>query len=394
MNWFLRLFRLRMHLIALQPTLWLLLIISAFFAYLPIHNYKFDAQPVFPIAIINLDGSETATIYLESLRAFPDLKLIEESSLDEAKKQLSIGKYEGILQVNPGFSEAIAELDLQDLIMVYVSPSSSAANYLPELFVGKALDIITRETIIRDYQEALERIDQPLTSDEIQQLRQEILEREKSEELVRLIIHQPEVARPVRPSRSAEDTLRQSAMIYCALVIIFLITSSRWVIDQRRSGIGLRMRSLGITPLQAVLASSLAMTIFCSVVLLLILLGGALFLGVSLCLVLEVFLISLLYFMAVVGLALIFSSLVKESISLLLISPLAILINTLLGGMLQPLPDWALVWERISVILPGRMLNQALIAGQPLGLLLGVLVYFGLGVLLASLNQHQARQEL
>lgn len=394
MNWFLRLFRLRMHLIALQPTLWLLLIISAFFAYLPIHNYKFDAQPVFPIAIINLDGSETATIYLESLRAFPDLKLIEESSLDEAKKQLSIGKYEGILQVNPGFSEAIAELDLQDLIMVYVSPSSSAANYLPELFVGKALDIITRETIIRDYQEALERIDQPLTSDEIQQLRQEILEREKSEELVRLIIHQPEVARPARPSRSAEDTLRQSAMIYCALVIIFLITSSRWVIDQRRSGIGLRMRSLGITPLQAVLASSLAMTIFCSVVLLLILLGGALFLGVSLCLVLEVFLISLLYFMAVVGLALIFSSLVKESISLLLISPLAILINTLLGGMLQPLPDWALVWERISVILPGRMLNQALIAGQPLGLLLGVLVYFGLGVLLASLNQQKARQEL
>lgn len=394
MNWFLRLFRLRMHLIALQPTLWLLLIISAFFAYLPIHNYKFDAQPVFPIAIINLDGSETATIYLESLRAFPDLKLIEESSLDEAKKQLSIGKYEGILQVNPGFSEAITELDLQDLIMVYVSPSSSAANYLPELFVGKALDIITRETIIRDYQEALERIDQPLTSDEIQQLRQEILEREKSEELVRLIIHQPEVARPARPSRSAEDTLRQSAMIYCALVIIFLITSSRWVIDQRRSGIGLRMRSLGITPLQAVLASSLAMTIFCSVVLLLILLGGALFLGVSLCLVLEVFLISLLYFMAVVGLALIFSSLVKESISLLLISPLAILINTLLGGMLQPLPDWALVWERISVILPGRMLNQALIAGQPLGLLLGVLVYFGLGVLLASLNQQKARQEL
>jgi hypothetical protein len=62
--------------------------------------------------------------------------------------------------------------------------------------------------------------------------------------------------------------------------------------------------------------------------------------------------------------------------------------------MLQPLPDWALVWERISVILPGRMLNQALIAGQPLGLLLGVLVYFGLGVLLASLNQQKARQEL
>jgi ABC-2 type transport system permease protein len=394
MNWFIRLFRMRLRLIALQPTLWLLLVISVIFALLPIKDFARTGETRIPIAIVNQDPGPYSGILINSIRTMPGLTLVETTSLEQAKKQLSIGRYEGVLQINPGFSEAIVQQKFQNLLVVYVSPSSSAATYLTELFVGKALEILANEIIIEDYRDAHDQVLQPLTESDVQALRDEIVAAGKANELISLVVHQPELTRQSRPARTPEDTLKQSALIYCALVIIFLFMSSRWVIDQRQSGFGLRMRSLGITPTVAVLASGTAMAVFCSGLLIINLVVGAILLQVSGLLVLKILLLALLYFLAVVGLALLFSSLVQESVSLMLISPLAILINTLLGGMITPLPDWAVVWERISVILPGRMLNQALISGHYGGLILGTLVYFGLGVLVAGLVQSKAREEL
>jgi len=51
-----------------------------------------------------------------------------------------------------------------------------------------------------------------------------------------------------------------------------------------------------------------------------------------------------------------------------------------LGGMFTSLPDWAVMLERFSLLLPGRLLNQALISQQWGWLLAAAGVYFAAGI--------------
>jgi hypothetical protein len=226
-----------------------------------------------------------------------------------------------------------------------------------------------------------------MTEAELGQLRMEMRQVIQSEEIIVLELHTlqgsgtQEVASRVS---SGEDAIRQSVLYYSAMTVIFVFVSGRWVIEQRRNSIGLRMQSLGITPAISVLASSTAMAAYCTGVLILAIIGYSLMVKISLGFALGLVFTAILYFFSIVGLALIFTFFTRESISLLLISPLALLVNSLLGGMFYPLPDWAILWRQVSILLPGRMLNLALYSNQYWPLIVGMVVYISVGVLIAS----------
>jgi hypothetical protein len=228
---------------------------------------------------------------------------------------------------------------------------------------------------------------EPLSASALQQLRSEIEQGIHTEEYMVLDIHTGSVDLTQTGSSrlgSAIDALKQSVLYYSSMTIIFVFISGRWVIDQRRSSIGQRMHSLGITPALSVLASSTAMAVFCTGVLMLAVIIFGIILQVPFHFIIGVLGTAFLYFISIIGMALIFTSFVKESTSLLLVSPIAVLVNSLLGGMFYPLPEWAITWQRLSVILPGRMLQTALFSQQFLPLVLGAVIYLSLGVLFAS----------
>jgi len=387
MKWFFHLFAMRIKATWKMPLLWCLLILSGLLSVVPVNAYLNQTVDTIPIALINLDQGPYAEEFIREISSFEKITFITEVQLDEAQRRLSTGKYEGIVVILDNFSEDISNAEFRQMLTIYVSPSSSVTSFLSEVMSEKVLEIWAQEYMIQDYQALKQEAGTPLSEFAIQQLRMEIDQGIQEEEYMVLDIHTGSVDLTQTDSDrlgSATDALKQSVLYYASMTIIFVFISGRWVIDLRQNSIGLRMHSLGITPAFSVLASSTAMAIFCTGFLTLIITLFGIMLKIPSGIVLGLIGTAFLYFVSIIGLALIFTSFVKESTSLLLVSPLAVLINSLLGGMFYPLPEWAITWQKISVILPGRMLKLAIFSGQYLPLVLGAAIYLSVGVLLAS----------
>jgi hypothetical protein len=387
MKWFFHLFVMRIKATWKMPLLWFLLIFSGALSVVPITAYFNQTVDTVPIAIVDFDQGPYADEFFIEISEFSGLSFIQEDSLDEAQRKLSVGKYEGIVVILENFSEDIEKAEFKQMLSIYISPSSSVTSLLSEVMAEKVVEIWAQEYLIQDYQELKREAGVPFSGADLQQLRLEIEQAIQSEEIMVLDIHTGSIDLSQTNSgrvESAAEAIKQSVLYYSSMTIIFVFVSGRWVIDQRRNGIGLRMLSLGITPVLSVLASSTAMAVFCtSILTLVIFIFGAL-LSIPFGLIMGLIATAFLYFISIIGLALIFTSFVSESISLLLVSPLAVLINSLLGGMFYPLPEWAVTWQKISIILPGRMLKQALFTDQYLPLILGAVVYLSIGVIVAS----------
>ncbi len=387
MKWFFHIFVMRLRVTAKKPLLWLLLVLSAVFSWIPINAHLTSKQNVIPMGLVNLDGGAYAQAFITELATFSSFDFVQEETLDEAQRKLASGKYEGVVLILENFSELIAQAEFTKMIRIYISPSSSVASFVADLMAEKVVEIWAQEFLIQDYQALRTEKGKPMTEAELAQLRMEMRQVIQSEEIIVLELHTlqgdgtQEVTNRVS---SGEDAIRQSVLYYSAMTVIFVFVSGRWVIEQRRNSIGLRMQSLGITPAISVLASSTAMAAFCTGVLILAIIGYSLMVKISLGFALGLVFTAILYFFSIVGLALIFTFFTRESISLLLISPLALLVNSLLGGMFYPLPDWAILWRQISILLPGRMLNLALYSSQYWPLIVGMVVYISVGVLIAS----------
>jgi hypothetical protein len=380
MKWGMCIFRLRLRMVATSPMLWILLLIAILFSMLPVHQYKANKQAIIPIAIINRDDGIYSTEFVGMLKKIPNLTIVENDTLENAQKKLSIGDYEAVVEIADNFSDQIIEKDYTRVFNIYVSPSSSVAVFLTEVLAEKYIEIWGQELVINDYRDVMAQNQKPLAESDVTALRNEMMQTVKQNSLVFLDIHQQESAAQQDQQNTPENALQKSALYYCALVIIFIFLSCRWVIDLRTKGIGIRMHSMGITSTIVTLASSLAMALLCELLLFVSLIIGALMLHASFALVLKIIAASLLYFIAVIGISIAFSSMLKESISLMLISPIAVMVNSLFGGMLSPLPALTLFWQKIVFALPGRQLTEAFITGNYLPLAFGALVFSLLGI--------------
>ncbi len=390
MKWFYHLFWMRIKITGKQPLLWFLLVISILFSLIPINAFLRAGENRIPIAIINLDQGKQSEQFIEAIKTLPEIVFIDADSIETAKKRLAVGEYEGVIIIQDTFTEQIENARFSDILQILVSPSSSVTSFLAEVFSEKVIEIWADEFIIQEYQSLRESFGEPATEQEIAVLREEIFSASTDEVLINLTIHQPDF-KGEQPSASEvmsiEDAVSRSVLYYCAMIIIFLFTSSRWVLDQRQSSVGLRMESLGVAPGLAILSSSFAMAFFCAGVLFFALASFYFAFDLSIGFLALQMVSAMLYFMGVIGLVLIFTVFTNESVSLMLVTPLAILINSLLGGMFYPLPDWAILWKQISILLPGRLLNMALLSDQLWPLAVGGGAYLLIGVVLSSLKQ-------
>lgn len=387
MKWFFHLFAMRIKATWKKPLLWCLLILSALLSVVPVTAYLNQTVDTIPIALVDFDQGPYAEEFIKEISSFDRISFIKEESLDEAQRKLSTGKYEGIVVILDNFSEDISNAEFRQMLTIYVSPSSSVTSLLSEVMSEKVLELWAQEYMIQDYQALKQEEGSPLSESDLEQLRVEIEQGIQTEEYMVLDIHTGNIDLTKTDSErlaSAVDALKQSVMYYSSMTIIFVFISGRWVIDLRRNSIGQRMHSLGITPALSVLASSTAMAVFCTGILTLVITIFGIMLKISIGVLFGLIGMAFLYFVSIIGLALIFTSFVKESTSLLLVSPIAVLINSLLGGMFYPLPEWAVTWQKISVVLPGRMLKLAAFSGQYLPLVLGTIIYLSVGVLIAS----------
>lgn len=380
MKWGLRIFLLRLRMVATSPMLWILLLIAVLFSLLPIQQFKENKLDTIPIAVVNHDTGVYSIEFIDLVKELPNITIYENETLESAQKKLSIGDYEAVIELSGDFSKQVVQEEYDRVFNIYVSPSSSVAVFLVEVLAEKYIEIWGQELVINDYRSVMNEYDKPFTEDEISALRNEMKASVTANSLVFLEFHQGEGIVQQKNEETPEGALQKSALYYCALVIIFIFLSCRWVIDLRLKGIGVRMHSLGITSTIVTLASSFAMALLCEGLLLVSLLIGTLILHTSFLLLLKIMAASLLYFIATIGISIAFSSMLKESISLMLISPMAVMINSLFGGMLSRVPTLTVFWQKLIYAMPGRQLTEAFATGNYLPLILGAFIYSALGV--------------
>ncbi len=380
MSWGARIFRLRLRMVAASPMLWVLLLVAVLFSLLPIQQFRQAKRDLIPVAVVNHYQGVYSGEFISLIGKIENLTIYHQEDLSTAQKKLSIGEYEAVIEILDNFSDQVIDEDYAKAFKVYLSPSSSVGVFLVEVLTEKYVEIWGQELVLNEYRQVLTENDLPFSEAGIDELRQEMIDTIPQNALVYLDIDRGAVIEQPELENTAENTLYKSALYYCALVIIFIFLSCRWVIDLRLKGIGVRMHSMGITSTVVTLASSLAMAVLCEALLFVSLLAGTLLLHTSFMLLIKIMAASLLYFIAAIGISITLSSMLKESISLMLISPIAVLVNSLFGGMLSRLPTLTTLWQRIVFALPGRQLTEAFSTGSYWPLLLGALIYSALGL--------------
>lgn len=382
MNWFLAFFWLRFKQIAQQATLWILLLTTVVVALIPVINYARGEDDTTRIAVVNEDNGRFSAEFIDAIRSIGDMQYVMTVDSAEALKALAAGRYEGVIIIDPNFSEQMEALVFNDMFTFYVSPTSSIGMVLVEIFSEKVVEIWAREVLLADYLDF--RAEKGLPVDEaVRELtRAGMDEASLGDALILIDYHAPEgewsLEKP--PQTNGAQVIAQGVLWFCALAGFFILLSSRWVIDQRRTAIGERMLSLGVSPALTSLAAGMAVVVYCFFALLITLAISGFYVPLSPALFVQYLVLGLLYFLAMAGFAVMISALVRTSIDLMIVAPMFTMVNAVLGGMFADLPDWAVMLERFSLLLPGRLLNQALISQHWGWLLAAAAVYFAAGI--------------
>lgn len=389
MNWFGKLFRMRLRLLSRQALLWVFLALAGLFALLPLYQFRNQAPERIPIALVSEDDGAFLDLFVQKLRQLPNMTIEELEDLEKAQRNLYAGKYEAVLVVKDNFSQTIENAKTEEVFTLYLTPSASIAGALSEIFAEQYLEIWIENFLIKDYLNFFEARGEPVSPADLKALQEEMKEHASSSILLEILIHEID-ATPIESADNPKQTaFNQSIAYFCALVPFFIVLSGRWVIDQRHNSLGERMKALGISQVLSVSASSLAMLLLCFAVLLVPVLITAISLNIQITLVLTALGAALLYLLAMIGVALILAAIATESVHLMLFAPLVVLLNTFLGGLGMSLPQWGSYWNWLSFILPGRLLSQSLSTQNLLPLLLAAIFYFGLGLLLVHLFQER-----
>jgi len=386
MNWFWTFFQLRFKQIAQQVTLWILLLTTVLVALIPVINHARGADDTIRIAVVNEDGGRFSAVFIEAIQDVGGMEYVMAADGDEALKALAAGRYEGVIIIAPEFTEQMEALVFNDMFTFYVSPTSSIGMVLVEIFSEKVVEIWAREVLLADYMEF--RAEKGLTAGEaVKELTRAGMEKASlGDALILVDYHVPdgEWSLESTPQSNGAQAIVQGVLWFCALAGFFILLSSRWVIDQRRTAIGERMLSLGVNPALTSLAAGMAVVVYCFFALLITLAISGLYVPITVGVFVQYLLLGLLYFLAMAGFAVMISALVRTSIDLMIVAPMFTMVNAVLGGMFAALPDWAVVLERFSLLLPGRLLNQALVNQQWGWLLVAAAAYFAAGIGVAT----------
>lgn len=387
MNWFWTFFRLRIKQITQQLTLWVLLMVTIVLALVPVISYAQQAENEILIAVLNQDPGPFSQIFMEEIKEIHGYSYAPITDLAKAKKDLAAGKLEGVLVINPQFSDQLTALDFSDMFTFYVSPTTSIGTLMAELFSEKVIELWSREVLLDDYLAFRAENDQPASDELAAQLREKMEEASQGEPLLLVDYHYVEKDQDLleQPSLTARDAINQGMQWFGAAVFFFVLVSSNWVLEQRRTEIGERMALMGIRPIVAALASGMAVVAFCLTAAALVLVVSLLWLPLTIGDLAQLIAIMALYLFAAVGVAVLISGLLKTGIDLMIVSPMMTLANAVLGGLFAALPAWAGGLYQVSHIFPGRLLSEALANGSWWGLAVFSLLVFSVSLLMTSL---------
>lgn len=357
MKWILNIFNAGFKIYISRAETWIFLIFAIGIALLPLYNIQSSStNDKIKIAFVNEDTGNISTKFLESFSQ-NDLYQTIITDKQTALSKLQKGDIEAVFILKDNFTTQLSIGKFNSIIEPIYSPASNAKATISEPIINSALMYWIEEFVVQRTKEYLEEEGiQYTTKDELEQRQNIKTLWEQSMSL--------EIRSNLEESTSAEDEIilpqiALSAKWYAALCIFFILLSSIYYIDILKKGISSRLMLAGAKVWQIMLGIILPVILISMAGWFVIVLIFKLFLGFEFLQFLSISISLLVYLITISALSIIFVSLTKNIITILLLAPIVTFVNAVLGELIVSMPQWALFLRKIAFFLPGKWMSMS-----------------------------------
>ncbi len=303
---------------------------------------RYEKRDIIPVAAVDEDGSSYSGLLVERVSAKEGLGL-SVAGREKALDLLERGKVEQVFVIRKGFEKAVRRGESKGLIELFSAPSSYSAGFTGEIIAGEAIRMIAENLaanrVETQYGELGIRTDGSFRDgvlDYVESLWEpKPLMTIEYKELKAGLVQKPEHA--VLPASSAS-----SAGLVTAFILFYMLFGSSWLIEERTNGTikrlgagtGALAASFGGGVIALFLAGMLQIALFS--VLQKLLFDVSLFSGPWSYAILAA------YLLAVIGVSMFLSSVLKTQAQLQAGAPVLALVTGFAGGCFWnfvPMPD-------------------------------------------------------
>ncbi|MCR5221247.1 MAG: ABC transporter permease [Lachnospiraceae bacterium] len=300
------------------------------------------------IALVNEDTGVLSAKLVEILESEEIFDFIP-MSLEEGTDRLATSEVHGMIVIKQDFTEKIYGGDYDSLIQSTAMADSYDMNMLAELVINDTVKIWT----------------QALAENELRKIdsigEKDIASFQEDAEKIWLggsLIDIEAIMLDTKQNDTKEESIFTGCRWYAALAMFYLMISGTWMCHYAGGGLIRRVKMKGCSLARLFALQSLPGLLLCA-------------LGFVPVLIFElperafpVMLSFLIYAVGASGIALTVCVLAGELSNLVFLAPLVTMAASLASGLLFRLPDWAKIWDYVSMILPGHWFNNA-VRGEP-----------------------------
>lgn len=334
-----------------EPFSMMFILIAIIISIIPITSDKYQESGKIPVGIVCENKGEAYSRLIDMLNHYQQFDIYE-WSYDKSIRNLMYDRLDAVYVLSVDFEDKVSEGEYRGILDAYSSISSPHLNTISEAIIDTTMTIAIGNLSVIETDRVLKEMSIDFTDADERALRDKISNVVEDGELIGVSLDIP-----TKPKSYAEEYkhLIDCTTWYCAFCAFFIIAGAGWIIDMTNKAIGERLKQMQIGHIRALIGASLV-PIFLSIV------GWCVSLGICVAvmhtpinILLKIIFATFLYFIGIMSMTLLISTMIIRTINLILIAPMVTLLHAVLSGMIVKLPDWAMRLEFISQVLPGRM---------------------------------------
>ena len=321
------------------------------------------------VALVNEDTGTLSENLVEILLAEEAFAFMP-MSYEEATDRLATSEIHGMVVIKPDFSEKVYAGDFESLIKLTAMADSYDMNMLAEIVINDSVKIWTQAYAENE----LQKID-GIGEEDVASFQEEATKVWLGGSLIDI----QAIMLDVKENEQEEGSALSGCRWYAALAMFYLMIGGTWMCHYGGGGLIKRVKTKGCSLARLFALQSLPGLLVCT-------------LGLIPVLLYElpqrafpVMLSFLIYAIGASGMALTVCVMAGELSNLVFLAPVVTMAASLASGLLYRLPDWAKVWDYVSMIFPGHWFNCA-VDGEPYlagGLIISAL-WIAIGILIAQ----------
>ena len=326
------------------------------------------------INVVNEDKGMLGERLIDILGSEEDFRF-NVTTYDEAIKAVAGNKSQGIIEIVPEFSEKIGRMEYESLVHITVMADSYNMTTFTEMVINDVIKVWA-EVLVKNKISEIEGV----TGDDIREFSAEIDDVWKRESLLEIQVIMG------KEEKTQKEENYFGIRWYAVFAMFYLFISGTWMCDYSSTGLLRRVSGRqGNIPL--------LFAVQCLPGIVISLLGF-----IPILLVsghpnpVKTFFAFVIYICSSEALSLMICCLSGKFSNLVLVAPIGTMVISLFSGILCELPEWAKMWDNVSVIIPGHWLYNAIFQKSFLAGSLSVFfVWFIIGIYISWIFSQKKR---